>query len=77
MVVQRTSKDVLHAKRQRMLIILSKLADRDTCQVQAFITCNVHYTVLMLTTLCCRLLLLSCHSSSRYMSLSCLLPCTD
>ena len=37
--MQRTSKEVLHSKRQRMLIILSKLADRDTCQVQAFKNC--------------------------------------
>lgn len=34
MAIQRTSKEVLHLKRQRMLNILSKLADRDTCQVQ-------------------------------------------
>ena len=33
MAIQRTSKEVLHLKRQKMLNILSKLADRDTCQV--------------------------------------------
>ena len=71
MAIQRTSKEVLHLKRQRMLNILSKLADRDTCQVQILRIMSVN-TVLTPTTLSCRLLWLSCHNSSRYMSFICL-----
>ena len=76
MAIQRSSKEVLHLKRQKMLNILSKLADRDTCQVQISQESPVN-TLLTLDTLCCRLLWLSCHSSSRYMFCQLLaLPCT-